>query len=93
MNCLRAVLTAIVMLAAILSAGAEERSVPDAQLVQLKNRAIGCGTVDSMVRIAVVYVTKGPDAARAIMPAGGEDTKVHKLSGSRERIGNLGCEH
>jgi hypothetical protein len=69
MNGLRATPTAIVMLAAILSAGAEERSVPDAQLVRLKHRAIGCGTVDSMVRVAVVYVTKGPDAARAIMPA------------------------
>jgi hypothetical protein len=67
----RAALAAIVMLAAILSAGAEERSVPDAQFVRLKHRAIGCGSVESMVRVAAVYVTKGPDVAQAVIPAEG----------------------
>jgi len=47
-----------------------------------------CEFEDKIMRISSIDVIEGSHVLY-----GGEDTKVHELSGSRERIGNSGREH
>jgi hypothetical protein len=62
-------------------ADTEDSAPPSARFVKLKSRAIGCGSVDGMVRMALTYATQGPDAARAIMAA--EDCQIFETFSGR----------